>query len=235
MAHRREDVSMLEVIRQMDARIKRLETQDKGVRQNDIRIGNQLIREGEDDNTLSVTDLRDGSQFILPGGDDEETIYNDMISLTQPHNLSNTISFFSSPTWVAPFNLEFVDMTFSWNTDYCDISIPGTFSSIAYYSNPPYDVAGHYPYGNSFATNFFLNYTSIDQQIIVQRLSRTEPGGWSPANTGPDQFTARYLRKDAVLYFDTYLSSVLSGTGPKNGGIQIRYRAIDFTPPLTEP
>jgi hypothetical protein len=66
MAHRREDVNMLEYIRQLESRIKRLETKDKGVRQNDIRIGNQLISEGTVDNTLTVRDLRNNAQFVLP-------------------------------------------------------------------------------------------------------------------------------------------------------------------------
>lgn len=68
MAHRREDVGLLEYIQDMDADIRRLKTGDKGVRQNDLRIGNQLIQEGDDDNTLKVTDLRNGDQFVLPGG-----------------------------------------------------------------------------------------------------------------------------------------------------------------------
>lgn len=68
MAHRREDVSLLEMLQQHDSRIRRLEGPDKGVRQNDIRLGNQLIKEGPGDNTLVVRDLRNDSEFTLPGG-----------------------------------------------------------------------------------------------------------------------------------------------------------------------
>lgn len=66
MSHRREDATLLEYVRTLDARLRRLEGPDKGVRQNDLRIGNQLIQEGSDDNSLTVMDLRTRRQFALP-------------------------------------------------------------------------------------------------------------------------------------------------------------------------
>jgi len=60
MTHRREDESLITWLRGIESRVDRLEKGDKGVRQNDIRIGDILISADEDSTQLKISRLVDG-------------------------------------------------------------------------------------------------------------------------------------------------------------------------------
>ena len=68
MSHRREDPGALEWLRRLQARVERLEKGNAGVRQNDLRLGNVVLRSREDTG-LSLDNLTTGSSRQLVTGD----------------------------------------------------------------------------------------------------------------------------------------------------------------------
>lgn len=61
MSHRQENPSLIAVLREMSDKIARLEKGDKGVRQNDIRLGDMLVTTNADTNQVCITNLNSGT------------------------------------------------------------------------------------------------------------------------------------------------------------------------------
>lgn len=242
MAHRREDVGMLEYIRSLEARVRRLESQNTGVRQNDLRLGNQLVRQGDDDNTLFVTDLVSGNQFTLPQDipdipEADIDLFVSELGIEWPA-VGSSSAFTSTSTWIAPFDLEFVTMSFSYNLEYSTMGspFPFTFNVTPYFARPPFNNAdwGRLPCGNSGATMMTVtiaNSTEASEKVIVtQTVGTDEEVGWIGSITDPSlrDHTPKYLNRGEALWFDITMTHALGGgSGTRRGSVQWLYRATD--------
>lgn len=71
MSYRREDQGLVEYIQSLEARIKRLEGGDKGVRQNDIRLGNMVVTTNVETNQICIENLDTGETQCFGAASDE--------------------------------------------------------------------------------------------------------------------------------------------------------------------
>lgn len=89
MTARREDPSIVELLRQMRADIERLKRGDKGVRQNDIRLGDMVVTTDAQTNEICLENLITGTKTCFGetvatgtgGTDDAEWSYSGPLSV----------------------------------------------------------------------------------------------------------------------------------------------------------
>lgn len=67
MSHRQEDEPLIPWLRSLQDRIDRLEKGDKGIRQNDIRLGDMLVTTNADSNQVCLNNLVTGETTCIGG------------------------------------------------------------------------------------------------------------------------------------------------------------------------
>lgn len=63
MSHRRDDQGLIEWLRNLEARIKKLETQDKGVRQNTLRLGDMVLEADDRNSRVGIRNIKKGGNI----------------------------------------------------------------------------------------------------------------------------------------------------------------------------
>lgn len=100
MSYRGEPKTLLKAIGDMADDVSQLKRGNTGVKQQNIRIGDQLISEGGDDNTLIVTDLDSGNTFSLPQDRDFEVTFSWGGQVSDINAINNT-----SPVYLVTNNI----------------------------------------------------------------------------------------------------------------------------------
>ena len=100
MTFRREDANMLEWLRRLQARVERLDRGNTGVRQNDLRLGDSLFG-NDNDNMPNVTNLRSGKSRPVFGV--QETVFSYPGAISGGEQISGS--------WTAPEQIRLVNVT----------------------------------------------------------------------------------------------------------------------------
>lgn len=80
MSNRNQDQGLIELIRAMQSRITKLETQFASSRRNDIRLGDLVVTTDRDTNRIKLKNLVTGSERHLGDPDDVEFSYSGLLS-----------------------------------------------------------------------------------------------------------------------------------------------------------
>lgn len=218
MAHRREDVGLLELFQQHEARLRRLEGPDKGVRRNDIRIGDQLIQEGTDDNTLTVTDLRDGSQFTLPQDlsqvGEEEVFWPFELRFS---TLGTGANGMVGGPWIAPFDVEITKVIFTFDAQNSSLWAPTTVNYQARSGPDPLAYSTNYI---EIASPLMTDTAVSPEQWWAAEASATAAAGWG---YDPDR-SPRYMNEgDALSWIWAISNPSLTSNNVLIGSVSMYY------------
>lgn len=77
MSNRSLDMGLVDMLRNMQTRIERLEAQNSAVRKNDIRLGDMVVTADREFNRICLKNLITGDEVCIGDPDDAEFSYSE--------------------------------------------------------------------------------------------------------------------------------------------------------------
>lgn len=183
MSYRGEPDTVLKLIGSLTDRIKVLERGNTGVKQQNVRVEDQLIEEGPTDNTLKVTDLSSGTSFILPqqippSSGVEEVFWSENVTM-EPLQTNNVLA----GPWIAPYNLQITKIIVSFNFQLSSIFQPNFITFYSYKATPPiYSDNAHSPF--DIQTTITVPSGGVD--LIAKQIDNST--GWENNTDNSSRF-----------------------------------------------
>ncbi len=208
MSYRGEPQTLGGVISQTVDTVRQQSRGNTGVKQQNVRIGDQLISEGTDDNTLVVTDLGSGSSFTLPQDIPEPVVESG--SVFWPFNLIiNPSGGFGgnrqiAGPWIAQQDVQITNIVCTVDAQNSVLWSPTTITYTARYGAAPY---------SSYNTSINIQSLGLGPipgtgaQIFVREINAQV--GWFG---GSDNGTRTLQEDDAIGFFVSFTSPSLTNT-----------------------